>query len=391
MPDELRDGAGLPPEPPPAAPPPVGAPPTVASSDTGAGAPAAPQDPAGGGRALRRPSWLRAALVSLAVLAAGAALGAAAHRAEHAAFVRTATAESTGEGWRLTSRRELSGLGLSGTHLIWQDGASIEYMDLERGKVLLLGPGPGMRTTWDPAVGERYAVWFEGERTQTVAAQAVAYDTRTGRRWVRGPVGSVYSYPAVSGDLAVWSSALDLGQPAIWSQRIVGDEPPARVATGSGAPVVSGTLIAWAHGMKGPFSAKELATQTSWKVTEGLAAGELTGLALDGRTLVWGQAGEAGSSGVVVACDVDAGEPRTVAAGVTGLEGPAYDGRTVVWGESTAAGGRVVARRLGDGEQFLVAEAGGPVAEVAVSGDTVAWIERGKDGLWSIVVARLPR
>lgn len=303
--------------------------------------------------------------------------------------MRTAAAERTGDGWRLTSGREISGLGLSGTHLIWQDGSSIEYMDLGRGKVLLLGPGAGMRTTWDPAVGDRYAIWFEAERTQSVAAQAVAYDTHTGRRWVLGTVGSVYSYPAVSGDLAVWSAARALGEPAIWTRRIVGDVPATRVARGPGAPVVSGTLVAWAHGVTGPFSAEELATRTSWRVTEGLAAGELTGLALAGRTLVWGQA-EAGGTGVVVACDVDAGEPRTVADGVSGLKGPAFDGRTVAWGESTAAGGgRVLAREPGGGEPYLVAETGGAVTEVAVSGDTVAWIERREGGLWWIVVERL--
>ena len=65
-----------------------------------------------------------------------------------------------------------------------------------------------MRATWDPAVGERYGVWFEAEREASLAAQAVAYDTQTGRRWTVADIGSVRSYPAISGDVAVWRSAV---------------------------------------------------------------------------------------------------------------------------------------------------------------------------------------
>ena len=166
MPDELtgRPGrsAGEAAEAPPA-PPPVSSAPT-------------PRSP---GRPQRRPSWLRALLVSLAIVAAGAALGAAGYRVERSHWVQTPAVERTSDGWRLTARtgHELSGLGLNGPHLIWQDGASIEFLDLDKGHVLLLGPGPGLRSTWDPAVGERYAIWFEAERQASLAAQAIAYDT----------------------------------------------------------------------------------------------------------------------------------------------------------------------------------------------------------------------
>ncbi len=57
--------------------------------------------------------------------------------------------------------------------------------------------------------------------------------------------------------------------------------------------------------------------------------GRLTGLALSGRTLVWGQQGKESGSGVVAAIDVDGGGQQTLASGITGLAGPSYDGETV--------------------------------------------------------------
>ena len=352
----------------------------------------APPGLAPGGRPPRRPSWLRAALYSLIVLVAGAALGAAGYSYEHGRFVQTATVERTADGWSLTARsyRELSGLGLYGEHLIWQDGASVEYMDLDRGKVLLLGPGPGMRTTWDPAVGERYAVWFEAERSESVAAQAVAYDTQTGRRWKLGDIGSVNSYPAISGELVVWSSSMDIGEPAVWGARIHG-EWGFPIAPGYGAPVVSGGLVVWATSWTGPFVAEEVASGASWPVAASMGDGRLTGLALSGRELVWGQSADAERTGVVAVADVDSGVTTALALDVTGLAGPSYDGRTAVWGEKTADGGRVMARRPGAGDAFFVAETDGAVVELAVSGERVAWIEHADGGAWRIVVAGLPQ
>ncbi len=346
----------------------------------------------GYGRPRRRPSWPRALLVSLVIVAAGAALGAAGYRVERSHWIRTPTVERTGDGWRLTSRygHEMSGLGLNGPHLIWQDGASIEFLDLDKGHVLLLGPGPGLRSTWDPAVGERYAIWFEAERQASLAAQAVAYDIETGRRWTLGDIGSVRSYPAISGDLAVWCSA-----------KAIGDRPSTACASGAargwrwppqyGAPVVSEGLVVWAASWTGPFTAKEIAGGTSWPVAAGLSRGKLTGLALADRTLVWGQSSETAGSGMVAAADVDGGGTQTLASDLTGLAGPAYDGTTVVWGESAARGSRVMGRRLGGGPSFVVAEVDGKVIEVAVSGDTVAWIESSAGATDAIVTARLPQ
>ena len=371
--------------------------PDGSTTQTAAEAPPAPPPvssaPApGSGRPQRRPSWLRALLVSLVIVAAGAALGAAGYRVERSRWIRTPTVERTSDGWRLTGRngRELSGLGLNGPHLIWQDGASIEFLDLDKGNVLLLGPGPGLRSTWDPAVGERYAIWFEAERQASLAAQAIAYDTETGRRWTLGDIGSVHSYPAISGDLAVWCSARAIGRPAIHGVR-VGSGAWLEVAPQYGAPVVSGGLVVWAESWTGPFTAKEIASGTSWPVAAGLSRGKLTGLALAGSTLVWGQSSETAGSGIVAAAGVDGGGTRTLAADLTGLAGPAYDGTTVVWGESAASGSRVMGRRLGGGPSFVVAEVDGEVTEVAVSGDTVAWIESDAGAADAIVTTRLPQ
>ena len=351
--------------------------------------PASPVDE-GGSQPPRRPSWLRAALISLAIVAVGAALGGVLYRFERGYSVQPPAVERTGDGWLITARqgREVSGLGLNGSRLIWQDGAAIEYLDLEERTVRLLGPGPGMRTTWDPAIGPRYAIWFEAERQSSIAAQAVAYDTQTGRRWTVAHIGSVRSYPALSGDVAVWCSARQLGVPTINGVR-VGSGELLDVASGSGSPVVSGGLVVWATTWNGPFVAGDASGGATWPVAAAMTRDRLTGIALAGRTLVWGQASDAAGTGMVAAVDVDAGETTTLAAGLSGLAGPTYDGRTVVWAEKTATGARVMGRRLG-GAAFPIAAVDGSVSEVAVSGDTVAWI-RHSGAAYSIVTARLPR
>jgi hypothetical protein len=343
-------------------------------------------------RAARRPSWLRALLVSVAVLAAGAALGGAAYHYERSASIQPPSIEKTADGWIVTAhhQREFSGIALSRDRLFWQNGAAIEYLQLGDGRLRLLGPGPGMRTTWDPAAGERYVVWFEAERQESLAAQAVVYDTETGRRRAFADVGSVRSYPSLSGDVAVWCSAPAVGSPSINGARI-GSDAPFEVAPGDGAPVISGSLVVWATSWTGPFIAAELASGATWPVTAGLSGGRLTGLALAGRTLVWGESTESDGSGLVSTVDVDGGDTTVLAKGVTGLAGPAYDGRTVVWSERSADGARIMAARLGRSGAFEIAAADGAVKEVAVSGDTVAWIAAITASQHEIVVTRLSR
>ncbi len=373
-------------------------PPPSAPAASGRGAPPAPPQvaagtaTAGGDRLARRPSWLRAAIWSLVVLAAGTVLGGAGYRLERSYLFELPQATRTDGAWRLAARsgQELSGLGLNGSRLIWQDGASIEYMDTTDGDLILLGPGAGMRVTWDPAVSDRYAVWFEAERQVSVAAELVVYDTVTGRRWSDGDVGSVRSFPALSGSLAVWCSAVKLGQPRILGSYVAGGEQLIPITAGDGAPVVSDGLVVWAQSWTGPFKAREIPGLSAVPVSASLTSGKLTGLALSGRTLVWGQESSAAGSGVVAAVDVDGGRQQTVASGITGLDGPSYDGKTVVWSETTAAGSRVMARRLGSGDASIVAAVDAAVTEVAVSGGTVAWIQH-TGGSYEIVLRGLPR
>jgi hypothetical protein len=389
VPDDLRTEAALPQTPSPAGAAPAA--PPVSGGEPGVD----------DGRPARHPSWLRALLVSLLVLAAGSALGAAGYHYERTYAVRAPEMARTDDGWRITGRsgRQFSGLGLSDSRLIWQEGPSIEYADLDDGRARPLGPGAGMSATWDPAIGERYAIWFEAERPQSLAASAIAYDTESGRRWPVADVGSVYSYPAISDDVAVWCSARALASPTVGGVRI-GSGETFTIASGYGAPVISGGLVVWATSETGPFTASELSSGNAWPVAARLSRDPLTAIALSGRTLVWGQASEAAGSGVVAAAVVDGGDTRPLAAGITGLAGPAFDGTTVVWAEedADAAGAspaasaryRVLGRRLGGGPAFVVAEVGGTVSEVAVSGRTVAWIAS-VDGVQVIETTELPR
>ena len=357
-----------------------------------------------GARPPRRPSWLRAALLSLIVIVAGGALGAAGYRLERTYSIRPPAIARAGEGWTITGRRlhEFSGLGMNGPRLIWRDGASIEYVHLGEGTIRVLGPGPGMYTTWDPAIGPRYAVWFEAERQASVAAQAVVYDTQSGRRWTVADIGAARSYPAISGDVAVWCSAKTIGVPSINGVR-VGSGESFDVAQGNGAPVVAGGLVAWATSWTGPFVAADLADGTTWPVTAGLTSDKLTGIALAGRTLVWGQGSGETGSGVVAAVSVDGGGTTTLASGLSGLAGPAYDGTTVVWAQRVGdppgvlgasahpfGGSRVMGRRLGGGTAFLIAQVAGTVSEVAVSDGVAAWIASEGGSSW-IQTAAIPR
>jgi len=336
---------------------------------------------------------VRAGLLSLIVLLAGAALGGIGYHVERTYAVQPPTVTETADGWRISSRhgRLFSGLALSGPRLLWQNGPSIEYFDLASGRLRLLGPGAGMRVTWAPAVGERYATWFEAERDGSLAATAVAYDTVSGRRWKVADVGSVYSYPALSGETAVWCSATEIARPRIGGVRIA-TGTTFDVADGYGTPVVSDGLVVWAQGASGPFTARELSGGETWPVVPSGASGELTSLALSGRVLAWGQLAPAGQTGAVAATSVDSGETRVFATGVTGLAGPAFDGATVVWAErgTSAAHYRVMGRRLSGGQAFEVASVSGTVVEVAVSDRTVAWIAHA-GGSYRVETTELPR
>jgi predicted small integral membrane protein len=252
-------------------------------------------------------------------------------------------------------------------------------IDLDSGRIRWLGPGAEARATWPPALGGRYAVWFETADPGRRGAEVIAYDTERGRRWPVARLGDVYSLAAVSGDVAVWCTADPDGEPRVAGLRIASEEP-LELAPEYGVPVVSGDLVVWGRGTTGPFTARELSTGRTRPVAAGGLGGELTAYALAGRDLAWGQL--EGSGGRVAVVDVDTGATRVLASGVPGLVGPAFDGTTVVWVQAAsgssagvAAGtSAVMGRRLDGGATFEVATVEGRVTEVAVSGGTVAWL-----------------
>jgi hypothetical protein len=170
----------------------------------------------------------------------------------------------------------------------------------------------------------------------------------------------------------------------------IGSGDTLEVAAGYGAPVVSRGLVVWATGAAGPFTARELGSGTSWPIVVSLSRDPLTAIALTGRTLVWGQGSATGGSGVVATTDVDGGETRTLATGLTGLAGPSFDGATVVWAEAAADRSQVMGRHPDGGPEFLIAEVDGTVKEVAVSGGTVAWIAS-LGGIDTITTGELPQ
>ena len=200
------------------------------------------------------------------------ALGAAGYRLERTYSVQPPAIEETADGWTITGQpgREFSGLALNGPRLIWQDGASIEYVDLGEGTVRLLGPGPGMRTTWDPAIGERYAIWFEAERQASLAAQAVAYDTQT-RPPLDGWATSAPSTPTRRSPATSPCGARPAGSARRPSGACASAASEAfEVAAQRGAPVVSGGLVVWAHELD--------------RTVHGRGARQRHDLARDGRT-----------------------------------------------------------------------------------------------------------
>ena len=66
-----------------------------------------------------------------------------------------------------------------------------------------------------------------------------------------------------------------------------------------------------------PFVAGDVGGGPTWPVAAGLTDGRLTGIALVGRTLVWGQSSKAAGTGVVAAADVDGGETDLLATGLS--------------------------------------------------------------------------
>jgi hypothetical protein len=349
----------------------------------------------------RRRSERWALLYAALVLLAGVVIGAGGFLYEQATANWRPQVVRTQTGWRITETRRLgfSGLALCDGRLAWQDGPSILLLDLRTGKARLLGPGATARATWQPAVSERYVVWFEGSRAGASSAEAWTYDIATRRRRQVAVVSDVLSFPSVSGTRAVWCASQS-AQPRIVGVDLSNDKGLV-VASGYGLPVIDGALVAWARSTGGGLSSFVLADVTqnrTWDVVPsglGGGGGDLIGFDLSGRTLVWGEQDAQTDVGRIVAQNVDTGAASIVAEGAKLATAPSIDGGTVVWGERTpdSAAYRVMGRRLGDGPAFEIARVDGQVPTALVSGGTAAWLmeSREADGLTWIETARIPR
>ena len=347
----------------------------------------------------RRRSEKRALLFAALVLLAGAALGAGGFLLEQTTSNWRPQIVRTQTGWRITEVRMLGfdGLALCDERIAWQDGASILLLDLRSGKARLLGPGNEARATWQPAISERYVVWFEGAREGASSADAWTYDVATRRRRHIATLDDVLSFPSVSGTRTVWCTTRDA------ESRIVGvdltSDKGLAVASEYGQPVIDGSLAAWARASGGGPSSFVLADVTqgrSWAVIpSGLGgAADLTGFDLSGRTLVWGQQDAQTAVGRIVVQNVDTGAANVVAEGTRTATAPSIAGDTVVWAEQTpdAAAYRVMGRRLRGGPSFQIARVDGRVQSALVSGGIVAWlVDNGDRSHTWIETARIPR
>jgi len=342
-------------------------------------------------RAQGHATWARTLVAAAVVLAVGASVGALSFFVERALWLHPPVTTRSADGWRVESRhgRRFSGLALCGERLIWQNGPSIELLDLAAGKLRLLGPGPGMRATWAPAIGERYAVWFEAVSGKASTADVIAYDSVVGRRWKVAEIGEVYSLPSLSGTTAVWCSA-NGSATAVSGVDIVTGERLA-IADGYGSPHISQELVVWSAHDAWPLTARDLTSNRTWSVVPAAAGGRFAQIVLAQRVLAWGQPAVGGSATSVMKAGVGGGTTQVVAAAVAGLEGPAFDGTTVAWAQDGPAGaGGVVMARRGESPAFVVATRSTPILEVVVSGSTVAWLTQQGD-VSVIETGELPR
>ena len=342
-------------------------------------------------------------LFTALVLLIGVALGAVGFFVERGTSTWRPEVTRTGSGWRVvqTHQAPLGGLALGGDDLVWGCGPSIVLMDLNSGRLKLLGPGPASQATWDAAASQRYVVWFEAEGTSAGEASAWVYDSSTRRRRQLATLGDVLSLPSASGDRAVWCTTTPGGGPGIVAVNIPTGEQIS-VATEYGVPVIDGDIVTWpkrmgSTGMPAAWALVDLAQGRRWSMVPAatLRNADFLGYDLSGRTLVWGETDSESGLSRVIAQNVDDGGGSIVAevpGGASLAAAPSIDGDLVVWAETLATppGSRVMGRRLGGGPTFLIGDVDGRVLSTAASGGTVAWLAQQGQTTF-IETAKVPR
>jgi hypothetical protein len=368
---------------------------TVASPGTTA----PPLGPPGSAPAQRRlDPRLRAFLVSLIVLAAGAALGTGGFLVEQSRATWRPQVAAAGSGWRISTShgQRLGAAALGGDKLVWDAGAFTLLTDLATGRSRLLGAAALGGNATEPAASDRYAVWMETQPGAQAGTIVWGYDMDNGRRMRLDGAAGVDRSPVVAGSTAVWASQLTGGQG--WLVQGV-DIPSGRALQLATTPVADdlvagGTLAAWVSRrttvMAPPvITVADLAGDLRREVAPYTDAqgGRLIAFTPAGRSLLWARStGEA--SDQIVSFDVDTGAARVVAS-APGVRALAAAGDLIVWAEGApAGGGRVVGLRLGTGAPyvstqavdapFVIAEvSGGAITDVYAGAGVAAWRVRG--------------
>lgn len=321
----------------------------------------------------------RAVLAALLVLVVGALLGAALFFVEQRFTGDRPLLERTEDGWRVASRgtRPFTGMSLAGSRVAWQQGSLIRLLDLESGKLRVLGPGFENRATWEPAASERFVVWFEAESRLMTSGEVWMYDLSSGRRRRVGDTGEVASYPSASGARVVWlegATDTSLTLQVLHLDTMVRTELPAPY----GEPLLSGDRVALRirAGRSGEaVQAIELVDgRTRVAVPPAPQGHSLGGVGISGTRVAWGWTDVTTAVTRVYARSLDDAQTTEVAA-ATGVTGPAIDGVLVVWAQAEKGGGaRIMGRRLDGAPAFPIATSELTLRQIAVSAGTVAWL-----------------
>lgn len=344
-------------------------------------------------------------LLALAVLAAGAALGAAAFVAEQRLFVwHPAVHALPGGGWRVTGSEGLRPAtpAVAAGRVAWSQGGYTCLMDLTSGDTKVIGAASRGTDLWPPALDGRTVVWLESSQTGDEPARLWVYDIGRGRR-VAYRVGVGAAAPVVSGDLVVWPGVSRDGVPEVASLDLetgcrsviaAGDEISPPVAAGEDAV---GWLVQPAEGRSPSVVVRDLRTMTDTTIP---LAADGSGLIVNdihmgGRTLLW--ALRSSTATRVVTFDLDTHATEVVAQGAV-VQSPATDGTVVVWETRDESSGTCVVRGRtlaagaegGLGSEFDVGRPATWPTSLAVGGEWTAWAF--DDGTRSYLDAvKLPR
>ena len=350
----------------------------------GAASPApVPPAPLTRGAAPGRPhSWVRALIISALILLVGAVLGAAGFVFEQSRATWRPQVSATSAGWRVSTSHglQLGGSALGGDRLAWEAGPFTLLTDLRSGKSRLLGAAATTGSASVPSISDRFVVWLQAPAYGSSGAAVWVYDVSRGRRTRLGGVQGMSQSPAVSGTTAVWETFAGTNTQRIHGIHLVtGRRFSLGESGGASQLIIRGTLVAWVAPRSGPpgppvITVVDLADGRRWAIAPypRSQGSDVLGIALAGRTLVWGRSTAAADE--ILTYDLDTAAVRTIAQGV-GRSPLAADGDLVVWAQPSAQGEtRIVGLRLSGGDPFTIAAvAGGTVRNVFLSGETVAW------------------